>query len=189
MTQSLDPDLDAGADWPLNYFNYFTEIEEHFQRVRGTALFLLSPLDWALIESWKNAGVPVEAVLQGIDDAFENWRHRKNRRQTVNSIAYCTQAVMKAAERSPTRSAERSSGQAPFSEADLVRFLETSVAALRQKPESAFNEIADSVESLARDAPQQLANLQSLELRLTALEEKMKPVRDPGDLCVIRALA
>src|SRR4029077_1142972 len=55
----------------LNYFNYFTEIEEHFQRARGTSLFLLSPLDWALVESWKNSGVPLEAVLRGIDAAFE----------------------------------------------------------------------------------------------------------------------
>ncbi len=46
---------DNEADWPSNYFNYFTEIEEHFQRARGTGLFLLSPLDWALIESWKIA--------------------------------------------------------------------------------------------------------------------------------------
>ncbi len=57
---------------PLNYFNYFTEIEEHFRRTRGTSLFLLSPLDWALIESWKNAEVPLEAVLRGIDAAFRN---------------------------------------------------------------------------------------------------------------------
>jgi hypothetical protein len=56
--------------WPSNYFNYFTEIEEHFQRQRGTSLFLLSPLDWALIEMWKDAGIPVEAVLRGIDAAF-----------------------------------------------------------------------------------------------------------------------
>ena len=60
----------------INYFNYFTEIEEHFQRARGTSLFLLSPLDWALIESWKNAGVPLEAVMRGIDAAFEKWRGR-----------------------------------------------------------------------------------------------------------------
>jgi hypothetical protein len=46
-----------------NYFNYFTETEEHFQRARGTGLFLLSPLDWALIEAWKNSGIPLEAVL------------------------------------------------------------------------------------------------------------------------------
>ena len=57
-----------------NYFNYFTEVEEHFQRTRGTALFLLSTLDWALLETWRNAGVPLEAVLRGIDAAFEKWR-------------------------------------------------------------------------------------------------------------------
>src|SRR5262249_19552348 len=82
-----------------NYFNYFTEIEEHFQRARGTSLFLLSPLDWALLESWKNSGVPLEAVLRGIDLAFEKWRVRRSRVQMVNSIAYCTQAVMMEAQR------------------------------------------------------------------------------------------
>ena len=60
--------------WPGNYFNYFTEVEEHFQRARGSSLFLFSPLDWALIETWKDAGVPLEAVLRGIDVAFEKWR-------------------------------------------------------------------------------------------------------------------
>jgi len=45
------------SDFLRNYFNYFTEVEEHFQRARGTALFLMSPLDWALVETWKNAGV------------------------------------------------------------------------------------------------------------------------------------
>ena len=58
-----------------NYFNYFTEIEEHFQRRRGT-LLLLSPLDWALMETWKDAGIPLEAVLRGIDATFEKWERR-----------------------------------------------------------------------------------------------------------------
>ena len=58
-----------------NYFNYFTEIEEHFQRRRGT-LTLLSPLDWALMEIWKDAGIPLEAVLRGIDAAFDKWERR-----------------------------------------------------------------------------------------------------------------
>jgi len=80
--------------WSGNYFTYFTEIEEHFQKARGTGLFLLSPLDWALIESWKNAGVPLEAVLRGIDAAFEKWRARKSRVQKINSLAYCAQAVL-----------------------------------------------------------------------------------------------
>ena len=79
----------------MNYFNYFTEIEDHFQRARGTGLFLISPLDWALIEAWKNAGIPLEAVLRGIDQAFEKWRKRpaRARIQMVNSLAYCAQAV------------------------------------------------------------------------------------------------
>ena len=51
------------------------------RRARGTGLFLLSPLDWALIESWKNSGIPLEAVLKGIDDAFEKWRARKVKRR------------------------------------------------------------------------------------------------------------
>jgi len=57
-----------------NYFNYFTEIEEQFQRRRG-GILLLSTLDWALIETWKGAGVPLEAVLRGIDGAFERYRN------------------------------------------------------------------------------------------------------------------
>ncbi len=69
-------------------------MEEHFQKARGTGLFLMSPLDWALVEAWKNAGVPLEAVLRGIDVAFEKWRSKKKPDQMVNSVAYCAQAVM-----------------------------------------------------------------------------------------------
>src|SRR5205814_2576556 len=80
-----------------NYFNYFTEIEEHFQRRRGSIL-LLSTLDWALIETWKDAGVPLEAVLRGIDEAFDRYDKRPSKTRKVNSLAYCAQAVLAAAE-------------------------------------------------------------------------------------------
>jgi hypothetical protein len=80
-----------------NYFNYFTEIEEHFQRRRGTIL-LLSTLDWALIETWKDAGIPLEAVIRGIDAAFEKFDKRRPSHKKVNSLAYCAQAVITAAE-------------------------------------------------------------------------------------------
>ena len=79
------------------YFNYFTEIEEHFQRRRGT-LLLLSPLDWALMETWKDAGIPLEAVLRGIDATFEKWERRPKRFQKVNGLAYCSQEVLTSAE-------------------------------------------------------------------------------------------
>src|SRR5437016_9625865 len=93
------------------YFNYFTEIEEHFQRARGTSLFLLSPLDWALIESWKNSNVPLEAVLRGIDAAFEKWRAKRSRVQMVNSLAFCSQPVMLEAQRMADAGTERRGGQ------------------------------------------------------------------------------
>ncbi|MFZ3211639.1 MAG: hypothetical protein WA188_08995, partial [Terriglobales bacterium] len=81
-----------------NYFNYFTEIEEHFQRRRGTVL-LLSTLDWALIETWKGAGIPLEAVLRGIDATFESYERRPRKAQRkVNGLAFCSQEVLAAAE-------------------------------------------------------------------------------------------
>lgn len=80
-----------------NYFNFFTEIEEHFQRRRGT-LTLLSPLDWALMEIWKDAGIPLEAVLRGIDASFDKWERRPKHTRKINSLAYCAQEVLAAAE-------------------------------------------------------------------------------------------
>jgi len=80
-----------------NYFNYFTEIEEHFQRRRGT-LLLLSPLDWALMETWKDAGIPLEAVLRGIDVTFDKWERRPRKTRKVNGLAFCAQEVLAAAE-------------------------------------------------------------------------------------------
>ena len=120
MTEEMGAAVSADdSDWPHNYFNYFTEIEEHFQRVRGTALFLLSPLDWALIENWKNAGIPLEAVLRGIDEAFEKWRSRKVRRRVINSLAYCSQAVIEQAQRGPIPRSESRSTDAPFTAEEL----------------------------------------------------------------------
>jgi hypothetical protein len=82
-----------------NYFNYFTEIEERFQQRRGTIL-LLSTLDWALIETWHEAGIPLDAALRGIDAAFDKYeqRQKRGRMRRVNGLAWCAQAVMEAAE-------------------------------------------------------------------------------------------
>ena len=82
-----------------NYFNYFTEIEEHFQRRRGS-LLLLSTIDWALIETWREAGVPLAAVIKGIDTAFDKYDARKNKARVrrVNGLAYCAQEVISAME-------------------------------------------------------------------------------------------
>src|SRR5712691_1445686 len=86
------------AEWFVeNYFNYFTEIEEHFQQRRG-GILLLSTLDWALIETWKDAGIPLEAALRGVDAAFDKYDQRPSKTRRVNSLAYCAQEVLAAAE-------------------------------------------------------------------------------------------
>ena len=159
---------------PWNYFNYFTEIEDHFQRARGTSLFLLSPLDWALIETWKDAGVPLEAVLRGIDAAFAKWHSKKKKLQSVNSLAYCAQAVFTEAQimagAVPAR--ESKAAEAPFSLESLVSFLRGNAVELGKR--EAFAEIAASLTRLADEAEQHYANLEELEQRLSALEDKMK---------------
>jgi hypothetical protein len=160
--------------WPSNYFNYFTEVEEHFQKARGTSLFLMSPLDWALVEAWKNAGVPLEAVLRGIDVAFEKWRAGKSRVQMVNSVAYCSQAVLAEAQVMAglaSTARPRKPTAAPFSLEDLKAYLGTNVAEVRKQP--GFEEVAQSVERLTVDADAMYHDLEDLERRLTSLEDKM----------------
>ncbi len=151
----------------MNYFNYFTEIEEHFQRARGTALFLMSPLDWALVESWNESGVPLEAVLRGIDAAFEKWRTRKVRTQMVNSLAFCAQAVLTEAQAMAGTSPPRREEPPPFPLEDLRSYLERNAAAVP------YPEIAASLRKLAAEVEQHYSDLEDLERRLTVLEEMM----------------
>ena len=160
-------------NWTLNYFNYFTEIEEHFQRARGTSLFLLSPLDWALIESWKNAGVPLEAVLRGIDGAFVKWRSRRTKTQKVNSLAFCAQAVLTEAERMAGTARAQSSAASPYTPDELRAYLTGNAAKLRESGLGPMAEIAEALIRLAQEIDQYADDLESLEQRLTVLEEKM----------------
>jgi hypothetical protein len=166
--------VNEAHDWPSNYFNYFTEIEEHFQRARGTGLFMVSPLDWALIESWKSAGVPLEAVRRGIDAAFEKWRSKKQRTQSVNGLAYCAQAVMSEAEQMAGSAETRSQRQEiapPFQSAELRQFLERNARLLTAV--SGYEEIVAGLEKLLAGSDALYGDLEQMEQRLTALEEKM----------------
>jgi hypothetical protein len=163
------------------YFNYFTEIEEHFQRRRGT-LLLVSTLDWALMESWKDAGIPVEAVLRGIDATFDKYDRRPSKTRKINGLGYCSQEVLAAAEEmkeaavGTERAPER---QAATQTAEIAAFLkknadlfakapapEVSQALVREQTET-LRQLATAVESGA--AP----NLEDLERRLTVMEEKL----------------
>jgi hypothetical protein len=164
--------VSESQDWVYNYFNYFTEIEEHFQRARGTSLFLLSPLDWALIESWKNGGVPLEAVLRGIDAAFEKWRSRKVKTQMVNSLAFCAQAVLTEAQvmaGAARPGASRQQAAPPFSVEELRAYLKGNAAQLP----AGYSDIAAALSRLADEVERHHGDLEELEQRLTVLEEKM----------------
>jgi DNA-binding transcriptional MerR regulator len=158
--------------WSGNYFNYFTEVEEHFQKARGTGLFLLSPLDWALIECWKEAGLPLEAVLRGIDDAFEKWRGRKSKVRAINSLAYCAQAVVEHAQimAGAAPRAESKAAAPPFSLDELRSYLAANADQLRQ---ASCEEIAAVLDRLAAEVEAHFGDLEDLERRLTALEDKM----------------
>ncbi len=76
----------------MNYYNYFTEIEEAFIRRRGKNL-MLSPLDWALIESWQEREIPLHIVLRGIESVFDISDKQPHRKRTIKSIAYCKEEI------------------------------------------------------------------------------------------------
>jgi hypothetical protein len=169
-----------------NYFNYFTEIEERFQQRRGSIL-LLSTLDWALIETWQETGIPLEAVLRGIDAAFDKYeaRQKRARMQRINGLAWCAQAVMQAAVElkeastgsAPATGTERESG---FEHERVAAHLTAAANALDAATvaEQACHATATRLRELAgnvNDTGEKAANvdLEGLERSLTVLEEKL----------------
>jgi hypothetical protein len=175
-----------------NYFNYFTEIEDRFLRRRGGGL-LLSTLDWALIETWKDAGIPLEAVLRGIDEAFDRYDQRPSKTKKVNSLAYCSQLVLSAAEdmkeaavgaAGAESAPQAKSGARQGFEPDVVApFLRRNANALEcaKLPQgsgvsanSVALEAAQTLRHLADEIEKKpTSRLEDLERRLTVIEEKL----------------
>ena len=174
-----------------NYFNYFTEIEEQFRKCRSEPV-LLSPLDWALIESWKDQGFPLEAVLAGIERSFEKFKAGKRSYRKVNTLAYCSQEVFRAVEESRAMAAQggppraaKAETPAPFSAEEISRFLARCAAAVESAGQQAreegkqvlADELAEAAAALqafaARAQGQPTGDLEETERNLTALEEKL----------------
>jgi hypothetical protein len=172
-----------------NYFNYFTEIEERFRQRRG-ALTLLSTLDWALVESWREAGIPLEAALEGVDAAFDKYeaRQKRGRMRRVNGLAWCAQAVMEAAE----QFREAAAGSAPAA-TDSKRESKRELGFEQERVAGHLRLAAESLDQ-AEVAPEACAatalrlrelaaayggesnstsDLEALERTLTVLEEKL----------------
>jgi hypothetical protein len=169
-----------------NYFNYFTEIEERFQQRRGL-LLLLSTLDWALIETWREAGIPLEAALRGIDAAFDKYetRQKRGRMRRINGLAWCAQAVMDAAVElkeasAGTALATTAPSESGFEHERIAAHLESAAAALDAAavaPEpcaataARLRELAAEVRGSTQNAAH--VDLEALERSLTVLEEKL----------------
>ena len=160
----------------LNYFNYFTEIEHRFQQRRGS-LLMLSTLDWALIETWREAGLPLEVVLRGIDDAFDKHDKKvsqgRGRTRRINGLAWASQSVMQAAETAVdaatglvSKAAQRESG---FEPEPVAAYLETNARML----EAAQPAVAARLLELAATMRKRELGLEDLDRILTVLEEKM----------------
>lgn len=175
-----------------NYHYYFTEVEEHFQRRRGGPL-IGSPLDWDQILIWLKAGIPLEAVLRGIDSAFDKYEQRKSKRhEKINSILWCAQAVLTAAEdmkeaavgaAAQPASTKSGAGQG-FEPETIAAFLRRNADLLEKAklPQSAgisVHAVAEGSAAALRKLAQEMENkksasrLEDLERHLAVLEEKL----------------
>lgn len=166
-----------------NYFNYFTEIEQHFCRRRGT-LLTVSTLDWSLMETWKDAGIPLEAVLRGIDATFDHYERRPSKTKKINGLAWCAQEVLAAAEemKEAAVGAAREGPKAipGMGPADIAGFLRRNAEALatQRTPgpvRSVAGECAAALSEMAvgLDRASAPVRLEDLERHLTVLEEKL----------------
>jgi len=169
-----------------NYFNYFTEIEERYLKRRGSGL-LLSTIDWALIETWKNAGIPLDAVLRGIDESFDKYDRRPSKTKKINCLAYCAQAVLGAAEDMQEASVgatrQKTDSIPGLGSPEIVTYLTANAEKLRKIESSAqVKEIAGECASSLADLAEALQSgsvpvkLEDLERRMTILEEKLMAV-------------
>ena len=151
---------------------------------------LLSTLDWALIETWREAGIPLEAVLRGIDAAFEKYeaRQKRGRMRRINGLAWCAQAVMEAAVElkeasAGTAPAEASARESGFEHERVAAHLEAAAAALEAATVAPaacaatarrLRELAQAARDTSADQPaKQAFDLEALERSLIVLEEKL----------------
>ena len=174
----------------MNYFNYFTEIEDAFVRRRGKHLFL-SPIDWALMETWKQQGIPLHIVLRGVEKSFDSYEARP-RKRTVKTLLYCQEEVeaqfaewveSHVGATAEGSESETESDKTPFSFAAITDHLERSRKALSElgtsrKQEDDFSEVLARVLALLSEIEKDFASSTTLDTRkledsLTGLERML----------------
>ena len=138
----------------LNYFSYFSEIEDTFIRRRGKHL-ILSPIDWALIESWKERGVPLHVAVRGIEHSFDSYDAKKHKR-TVKTLLYCQEEVeAQYAEWLESRvgshdesdlDEEQSTDKSPFSRDAVLSHLTRSLQSIEEQSSQAPEELREALQ-------------------------------------------
>ncbi|MHB8055432.1 MAG: hypothetical protein ACYDH3_09310 [Candidatus Aminicenantales bacterium] len=131
---------------------YFRGISGRFIALRG-APFSLSPADLALISAWESAGIPLDIVLEGIEEAFVVRPGRSRAPGKIRALSFCRTSV----ERAFARHRDRSVGEkradiggrtekkrcAVRAEAeDFLRRAPAAVSALRPEYEEALRVLA-----------------------------------------------
>jgi hypothetical protein len=169
----------------LNYFNYFSEIEETFIRLRGKSL-LLSPLDWTLIEGWQKRGIPQHVVIRSIEKIFADIKKDPKRNPSIKSLAYCADEVEQqfrtwlAASAGASR---ESTDRHDESEADLAEFtahldsLTEGLDAAAKKASGGLQQsLTDVLERLKAIRQDRSLDPEALESELTRLESGIDKV-------------
>ena len=159
----------------MNYFNYFTEIEETFIRRRGKHL-LVSPLDWALIEAWQQRGVPLHIVLRGIENVFDSHEKKPNQKRTVKSLFYCKEEIeaqyAEWLESQVGKNTEDENGKNElFSKESVAAHLEKAAEDLAVKAESKNGELREVLERVINRLDELKNNYQTSELLEESLEK------------------
>jgi hypothetical protein len=178
----------------LNYFNYFSEIEETFNRRRGKHLFL-SPLDWALIETWQERGVPLHIVLRGIEKVFDGVDSQPSRRRTVKSLMYCREEIEAQHEEWLERQvgkngaseleAESSADESVFSKDTIAAHLENARGEIIRAQSKTTGELRETLERVSA----RLAELQSNFADAESLEESLNDLEKLIDAALLDEFA
>ena len=158
----------------MNYFNYFSEIEETFVRRRGRNL-LLSPLDWALIESWQEREIPLNIVIRAIETVFDGVDKKPKTNRAVKSLFYCKEEIeAQYAEWLEMQVGKNGAKSVQSENTNPVEYSENSLFSA-ETIENHFKKIIEELNSAKSKAPENLSKtLDKVLVRLNELQKSTK---------------
>jgi hypothetical protein len=162
----------------LNYYNYFTEIEDTFVRRRGKHL-LLSPIDWAMIEGWRDRGIPLHIVIRAIENVFDGFDKNPGPR-SIKGLLYCkeeveAQFVEWSAMQAGKAKEGSTDGSQEFSPERIVEHIEKVIAELEESKNPDLREdIERAIERLRQLAREHSNDLETADRSLSDIENLLE---------------